>query len=57
MAKLSEITTIDDVTANDLILITDHETGQTRVVKFEDFESSLTLGNFVTAIDGGVYAS
>lgn len=61
MAKLSEIIRLGEVTADDLFIITDDETGKTRTVKWEDIEKSIAIENVngvisTYAIDCGVYA-
>ena len=61
MAKLSEIIRLGEVTADDLFIITDDETGKTRTVKWEDIEKSIAIENVsgvisTYGIDCGVYA-
>ena len=44
--KLSELQTLDSITVDDLLFVTDVDTGTSRKASFADIQKSLSLDNF-----------
>ena len=50
MGKLSDITALPEVTADDLFLVTDDTTGKSRQVKWSAVESSFDFASFIISL-------